>query len=195
MEKLVFVGEIIKGRSGHATLWVPGRNDLETAPSDWPERLYAGSLNVLIPPTGYPQQMQARGIPLTVKSLDVAGCKPEFTIPQHLMRHNMLTATDAMPHRGTAQVWRAILFADGHTIACWVLRRLGSGLEHELELVSGEGIRCSYELSEDVNWPAIVHVMGRWVALTWRWSGQLRSGLSPAFLAAAHRRRVKPEGN
>jgi len=164
MDKLIFTGQIIKARGGHAQLWVPGGNDLQVRPDDWPEQLYAGSLNVLIASNGYPEVMQSRRVPLTVKSLDVAGFAPEFTIPQHLMRNNQLTAIPTMPDRGTAQIWRARLLVGEHNVACWVLRRIGSGLEHELELVSGEGIRSTYKLPEDVRWPAIVHVIGRWGA-------------------------------
>lgn len=162
MDKLTFTGEIIKARGGHKGLRIPGRNDLVTGPPDWPEQLFAGSLNILIVDAGYPEEFRARQIPLTVKSLDIAGFAPEFTIPQGMMGNNMLKATQEMPKRGAAQIWRAALVANGHNIECWLLRRFGSGLEHELELVSKEGIRSTYGLPESVNWPAIVHVFGRW---------------------------------
>src|SRR4051794_12748725 len=132
MDKLTFTGNIIKARGGHAKLWIPGRNDLHERPPDWPEQLYAGSLNVLIAPDGYPQEMQARRIPVTVKSLDLGTFAPAFTIPQHLMRNNTLEPTPEMPQRGSAQVWRAVLSANGYNIQCWVLRRFDSGLDREL---------------------------------------------------------------
>jgi hypothetical protein len=164
MDKLTFVGEIIKGRGRHKELWIPGRADLVGAPADWPEQLHAGSVNVLIASNGYPQEFKARCIPLTVQSLDLAEFQPGFTIPQDQMQNNTLSAIPGAPNRGEAQVWRAHLLAGGNNIACWVLRRFGSGLMQELELVSGEGIRYAYKLPEEVRWPATVEVYGKWRA-------------------------------
>src|SRR5437667_379864 len=106
MDKLTFIGEIVKARGDHKNLWIPGRNDVLERPADWPERLYAGSVNVLIASDGYPKEFQTRHLPLNVQTLDVAGFEPEFTIPQHQMRNNTLTAVPGMPNRGEAQVWR-----------------------------------------------------------------------------------------
>lgn len=164
MDKLTFVGEIIKGRGGHKELGIPGRADLLGAPADWPARLFAGSLNVLIRPSGYPQEFTGRCIKLTVQSLDFAFFRPEFTIPRDQMRNNKLNAIPSMPNRGEAQVWRARLLVEGQNIVCWVRRRFGSGLTQELELVSGEGIRSTYKLPEEVRWPATVEVYGKWRA-------------------------------
>ena len=159
---LEFSGVIIKARGGHKELRIPGRKELPIAPADWPEILFPGSLNVLLGQSGYPPEMSFRRLPLTVKSLDVAGFQPEFVIEQELMGNNKLTRTRSMPNRGTAQVWRCKLSVRDQDICCWVLRRFGSGLDQELEIVSGEGIRSSYGLPEEKQWLAKVRMFGNW---------------------------------
>jgi hypothetical protein len=159
-DSLVFKGTVINGRGGHAELGVPGRHELPSAPEDWPESFFAGSLNVLV--SHYPIEFTSRGLRHSVKVLDTARFDPAFTIPQSQMRNNKLTPTPAMPHRGTAQVWRAMLTANDQTTRCWVLRRIGSGLDCELELVSGEGLRASLGLDRALEWSAQVTMWGHW---------------------------------
>lgn len=164
-DELRFKGRIIKGRGGHADLLVPGRDDVPDAPPDWPQELFPGSLNVLV--TVYPTEFEARGLPKTVKVLDTAGFVPAFRIPQTGMLRNKLTPQPGAPDRGTGQVWRAELVVDNHRVSCWVLRRVGSGLGNELELVSGEGIRVTYGLHEECEWPAEVRMFGSWMTSSW----------------------------
>lgn len=158
-KSLVFDGVVINGRGGHAELGVPGRHELPSAPHDWPEQLFPGSLNLRV--LQYPSEFRGRGLPESVKVLDAIPFGPEFTIPHGAMRNNKLTPTPAMPRRGTAQVWRTQLTANGHTVMCWVLRRIGSGLGRELELVSAEGLRAKLGLCRETEWPARVTVWGR----------------------------------
>jgi CTP-dependent riboflavin kinase len=160
MNKLVFSGNVVNGIGRHSELIVPGRNNLEHRPPDWPEILFRGSLNVRV--HGYPPEFAQRGLPNSVVVLDTAGFLPEFTIPQAKMLNNQLTANAGAPLRGTAQVWRAWLSANGDGVACWVLRRIGSGLRDQIELVAGTGLRNTLGLSRDKIWPAVVTIDGSW---------------------------------
>ena len=47
----------------HHLPWIPGRDELIAAPSEWPERLWPGSLNVWIAADGYLPEFAARGLP------------------------------------------------------------------------------------------------------------------------------------
>lgn len=137
---LVFLGEIVKGIGRHKELTIPGRGLLVAASPDWPERLVPGSLNVHV--TRYPDEFQSRRLPREVKVLDRCGFQPTFIIPQNAMRNNKLLPDEKRPRRGTAQVWRATITLDGQPeTACWLLRRIGSGLGHDLELVSERELR------------------------------------------------------
>jgi hypothetical protein len=148
MEPIVFKGHIAKGVGRYVELHVPGRDEIPQAPSDWPKVLCKGSLNVQIAPDGYPLLFNEKGLQNSTKSLD-ANCYPcTFEIAQHEFRNNKLAPNAAMPKRGSAQVWRAVLKANGHDIECWVLRRYGSGLADQLELLSEKHLRTEYELKD-----------------------------------------------
>jgi hypothetical protein len=110
----------------------------------------------------YPAEFVARGFRLSTKTLDTAGFEPEFTIRQDSMQNNMLAATQTMPHRGAAQVWRASLATVSVETSCWVFRRFGSGLETQIELVSAIGLRSKLGLARDQEWPAVITMSGRW---------------------------------
>ena len=160
---LIFKGQVIKARGGHTKLLVPGRQEIADAPLDWPLRLFPGSLNVLISPNGYPNEVIGRGIAPTVRFLDSASFRPAFSIAQSLMQNNLLNPENTrMTKGGTAHVWRCDLYAREQQIHCWILRRIGSGLARELEIVSSEGIRLTYNLPEPGPWPAAVHLFGEW---------------------------------
>jgi hypothetical protein len=94
--------------------------------------------------------------------LDVAGFEPDFTIAQTLMRNNQLTPVPTMPNRGAAQVWRALLIVVNTQTKCWVLRRFGSGLGDQIELVSNIRLRDTLGLTRDRQWPATVTMFGEW---------------------------------
>jgi hypothetical protein len=164
VNELKFAGRIVNGIGKHAELVIPGRNNLEGAPAEWPDHLFPGSLNLLV--FQYPDEFIARGLQPSTRALDTAGFEPEFTIRQDLMLNNMFAATETMPHRGTAQVWRASLATVGGEMSCWVFRRFGSGLENHIELVSAIGLRSRLGLSCDQEWPAVVTMSGRWQKIT-----------------------------
>jgi CTP-dependent riboflavin kinase len=148
MDPIVFKGCIVKGIGQHTTLSVPGRNDITQAPTDWPTKLCPGSLNVRVVPDGYPTLFKEKGLAETTKSLD-KDCYPcTFQIAQPEFGNNRLTPTSGNPRRGSAQVWRALLSANGDNINCWVLRRYGSGLSDQLELVSEIHLRTKYGLRD-----------------------------------------------
>lgn len=159
-DHLEFMGKIVNGRGHHAELGIPGRILLPNAPEGWPEMLCPGSLNVLV--NRYPQEFRARGLPDSVRTLDSGGFRPAFAIPPRLMSNNKLIPTSDAPSRGTAQVWRATITANGITAQSWVLRRIGSGLRDELELVSSEALRAVLGTDRTRDWPAEVTMWGQW---------------------------------
>lgn len=160
MDELVFKGRVVNGIGRHAELHVPGKSLLSAAPDDWPEKPYPGSLNILV--TQWPDAFSERKLAHSAKSLDMGGFAPAFTIPQNEMGNNQLGPRPDMAHRGTAQVWRALLNASDKETPCWVLRRFGSGLRDHIELVSEVGLRDSLGLSRDKEWPASLRMFGEW---------------------------------
>ena len=160
MDELNFTGKIVNGRGTHVELGVPGRSELINATNDWPERLKPGSLNLLV--SEFPDVFEMRRLPRSTESLDVAGFEPEFIIPQAAMSNNELKPSKDMPHRGAAQVWQAVLEVEKGSMPCWVLRRFGSGLDKELEMVSDVHLRTTLGLAKDREWPAKVKMFGVW---------------------------------
>ncbi len=152
MSAIIFKGKMTKGCGKYVELHVPGRNELSNAPADWPEVLYKGSLNVRIMRDGYPSEFSEAGLELTTRSLDEELFSPAFTIEQRQFGNNKLKPKPEMPKRGSAQVWRAKLTTNQEDFSCWVLRRFGSGLLHQLELLSGQHLRkaCGLEDDQDV---------------------------------------------
>jgi len=146
-QKITFRGTVVDGRGTFVQLHVPGRSEIPHAPPDWPDLLEKGSLNILVDDDGYPPQFAVYNLPLTVKSLDNRCFPAIFEIAQSAFGNNQLAPSREMPHRGSAQVWRAKLFGCTSLINCWVLRRYGSGLSRELELVSECHLRKMYGLS------------------------------------------------
>lgn len=144
-----FKGKITDGIGKHVELVVPGREDLESAPADWPVKLQPGSLNILVDTSGYPEAFVSMPLGCSVANLDDDCLPPVFQIPRDKMHNNKLTPTPESPRRGTGQVWRATLTTDMVKIDCWVLRRIGSGFVDKLELVSHEHLRNTYNLQND----------------------------------------------
>jgi hypothetical protein len=132
----------------YVQLHVPGRSELSACPSDWPEKLCLGSLNVRVAADGYPSLFLERGLSNTVASLDSNCYRANFDIAQDQFGNNKLFPDQSAPRKGSAQVWRAVLGANGRHIPCWVLRRYGSGLINELELLSHEHLRSAYHLED-----------------------------------------------
>ena len=135
------------GVGRHVELHVPGRNEISQAPADWPVTLQKGSLNVRISPKGYPSILRELGLPERVQSLDKRPFAPTFEIAQHEFGNNQLRAEPTMPNKGSAQVWRATLTVGAHNHRCWVLRRYGSGVGEQLELLSDVHLRTTYKLT------------------------------------------------
>jgi hypothetical protein len=162
MEKLRFAGTIVNGIGKHRELVVPGCNEFTCPAADWPERLFPGSLNVRV--LSYPDEFVRRGLRSAMDTLDSVGFEPEFAIPQALLGNNRLTPVLGMPDRGKAQVWRASVCANNVTLACWVLRRIGSALTQQIELVSSVHMRALLGADNTRDWPAVVAMQGRWRA-------------------------------
>lgn len=163
MGKIKFTGSIINGRGGHVELYVPGRDELPDAHPEWPLKLCPGSLNIKVDSDGYPSEFNKYGLANSVKSLDTALFKAAFEIKQDQLGNNKLTPTDAIPNRGDAQVWKSVLKANNKVISCWVLRRYGSGLAWELEVVSDINIRNEFGLTKEKDWPCEIELFGEWI--------------------------------
>ena len=149
MASLTFEGKISSGRGTHGELEVPGRDKLPNkAPKEWPSVLCKGSLNICIRQDGYPDLFEEHGLEKTVKSLDKRPIESSFEIDQGEFGNNKLVPAAEMQEKGSAQVWRALLITKEQEIGCWVLRRYGSGLRNELELVSEEHLRTEYNLED-----------------------------------------------
>ena len=159
--KIRYKGTIINGCGKHSELGVPGRTTLREAPDDWPDVLAPGSLNVLVASSGYPYIYRQLDIPTLVSILDNGFFKPVFTIEHAKFVNNQIIPTAQNPQNGMGQVWRTTLLAESNDIECWMLRRIGSGLKNQIELVSHEDIRATYGLDKNRRWPVTVIVEGK----------------------------------
>jgi len=140
MDELVFEGEVSRGKGCHSTLRVPGRETISNCPHDWPLTLSPGSLNIRV--DVYPPQLDARGLTSSVVELDRALFVPEFEILRDQFGNNKLGPRPGMPRCGDAQVWRAKIVREvGEVGECWVLRRFGSHVGEQLELVADRRLR------------------------------------------------------
>jgi len=165
MDELIFHGYVAPGMGKHNELGIPGRLLISaTAPTDWPERLQPGSLNIRLFADRIPREFSAHGLPPTVTSLDAGRFQPEFEIPQARIANNTI-APDRVrgPRGGDAQVWRAFLSDEGRALdipQAWVLRRFGSQVGEQLELVSGSRLRDTPGIENDR--VVAVRILGRW---------------------------------
>jgi hypothetical protein len=148
MNTISFRGVICRGVGRHVELHVPGKDEIRQAPTDWPTILEGGSLNVRIASDGYPALFAALNLPKSVLSLDKRPFPATFEIARHEFGNNRLGPKLGMPEGGSAQVWRAILTACGHDRPCWVLRRYGSSVGEQLELLSHVPMRSTYQLED-----------------------------------------------
>lgn len=147
MTTISFRGVIANGVGKHVELHVPGRNEISQAPHDWPVTLHKGSLNVRISPGGYPPLFANLGLPEVIRSLDTKAFPGDFEIAQHEFGNNGLGPVPGMPNKGSAQVWRATLLVNGRNLPCWALRRYGSDVGEQLELVSHLHMRSAFHLA------------------------------------------------
>ena len=148
--QLVFMCCVQRGIGCHANLKIPGRHELRDAPGDWPRHLCPGSLNCLIRDDGYPADFERLGKAEGIAKFDEGLFAPEFVIPQASIGNNTLEPTSILPKKGTAQVWRAVLRAviSGKEERCWMLRRIGSSIKRQVELVSSVRLRDVLALND-----------------------------------------------
>jgi hypothetical protein len=147
IEELEFLG-IIKDGSGNfsAELEISGSDKISTEIPDWPKILQPGTLNVRI--EKYPDCYEPEFGQLNVKCLDSRKFQPVAEIPHSDIKNNTLPPTPEFPDRGRAQIWQAILtkLATEKEAKCWVFRRIGSGMQLDLELVSDHHLRNAMSL-------------------------------------------------
>jgi len=144
MRELEFIGKVQanKGKFSQDMI-VPGRDDLLVPPADWPLQLAPGTLNIEI--NGFPE-----GFEDGLRKLDEGKFRAVLVIPQRKIIGNSLEPTPDQPTNGMAQVWRAELqvIATGQATTCWMLRRIGSSIESQIELVSEEHLRSGLNLCD-----------------------------------------------
>ena len=159
LEELQFKGVVKAGIGRHSELLVPGRSALPLSPSDWPEVLCPGSLNVRV--ETYPKIFEQRGLSNQIAELDRSLFRPEFEIPRELLGNNRLGPRPGIPRGGDAQVWRATLNTlDGSlSLPCWALRRFGSRVREQLEFVAAQKLR---ELGLQEDQPVVAILFGMW---------------------------------
>ena len=129
---------------------IPGRNALVLAPGDWPERLAPGTLNIAIHDDGFPEDLHFLGKHRGLRNLDEGDFHPALVIPPWRIQGSTLQPTADEPVRGSAQLWRAELavLSIGESATCWMLRRLGSEIVSQIELVSHEHLRSRLNLPD-----------------------------------------------
>lgn len=151
-ERLCFKGQIVSGAGTHKKMEFPEKKSLSGAPTDWPDTLHLGSLNIWVKefPDGFREPTGHNG---GLYDLDDGNFEPEFVIPGALISNNDLRIGDKP---ASAQVWRSQLLLTGRddNIDCWVLRRFGSNVGHEksgnvLEIVSAVHLRERYGLENN----------------------------------------------
>lgn len=163
LQKITFIGEVVNGRGTHSELFVPGRVELNSSHVNWPTKLSPGSLNIKIRHNGYPIEFSQHKLRATVSSLDKSLFKAAFEIKREQFRNNILFPSKHTPNGGDAQVWISKLEVNNRLIPCWVLRRYGSRLRTELEVVSDVKIRTTISLSTDIDWPCKLYLYGEWM--------------------------------
>ena len=162
LDQIIFKGLIVNGVGRHVELYVPGKLEILQAPEDWPDKLCSGSLNIRINPDGFPEEFMRYSINNKVEILDSGMFDPILIIKQDQFGNNMLVPNSEMLDRGTGQVWRATLHVNDRETRCWVLRRKGSRVGQQLEVVSHENIREKYGYDREKEWPAKLTLYGEW---------------------------------
>lgn len=151
MRTLEFIGKVRSNKGKfHKDMVIPGRMALGSAPAEWPTQLIPGTLNVGIDENGFPSDLDGIGKSDRVRKFDEGNFKPAFVIAQEEIIGNTMKPKDGQPLRGTAQVWQTELcnLSTGATVRCWMLRRVGSGISAQIELVSEYHLREHLGLSD-----------------------------------------------
>jgi len=162
MDKVYFEGTVISGISKYSELEFPDKTKIKEAPDDWPQHLVKGSLNICIDEDGYPEEFSNLGHQNDTSILDKTQFQPEFIIPGNLIKNNKLVPSQECHNRGNAQVWRATLTkkCSGDSTNCWVVRRFGSTIYRDLEIVSDIHLRNHFKLENGDR--VIVLMFGQW---------------------------------
>jgi len=145
-----FKGKVVSGCGKHSDLIIPGKMKLPNAPSDWPDVLCPGSLNVEIFIAELPKGLDDLGPGVLVKKLDNGILKPAFVIQQSAIINNTIGPLGPVIGRGDALLWRAKInvLKTAQDFSCWVLRRLDSGMTRHIELVSSVNLRRTLNLCD-----------------------------------------------
>jgi hypothetical protein len=150
MRTLVFKGSVHsnKGRF-HREMVVPGRETLRSSPTDWPAQFAPGTLNIQVDLESC-VGLGEIGSSVGVKKFDEGQFKPALVIPQNEIVGNTLKPKAGEPQKGTGQAWRAELLvnATGATTKCWMLRRIGSSIASQIELISEDHLRNRLNLND-----------------------------------------------
>lgn len=131
---------------------IPGRGAFMAAPLDWPITLQPGTLNIKIDLSAVPGVFSEIGSSNGIKRFDERNFAPAFVIPQDSIKGNTLKPNERQPNKGTAQIWRAelLVISTGKAAKCWMLRRIGSGIYNQIELVSDLHLRSHPNLTDDI---------------------------------------------
>jgi hypothetical protein len=143
-ESMRFFGVAAEGCGRFAEeLILPTKDRLSQPIRDWPDLPAEGTLNVHIEESGFPPEYLANFKEASFRCLDTRLFVPEAELPWTDIGGNTLPPTPSRPDRGRAQVWRATIINVKREAMhlCWVLRRIGSALRVELELVADENLR------------------------------------------------------
>lgn len=143
-------------------LVLPSGSNLSKPIRDWPEVPQPGTLNVRVKDGFPPEFIEAFGQP-NVQMLDSRRFKPEAELDWKEIGNNTLPPLPNCPDRGNAQVWRATLrnLNTGAECLCWALRRIGSGLSVDFELVAGVKLRDQLALIDGT--PVEIDLQGEWI--------------------------------
>lgn len=151
MRKLDFTGTVRSNKGRFADdMRIPGRDELFLKPADWPPRLAPGTLNIQVNDDGFPAGFEDIEKGDGLKKLDEGSFKSVLVIPARKIAGNTLKPDADHPTRGFAQVWQADLqvIATGREAKCWMLRRIGSSVARQIELVAQEHLRSGLNLSD-----------------------------------------------
>jgi hypothetical protein len=160
---LRFIGVVRPGIGKFAKqLELPKRESLSTVIRDWPDVPQPGTLNVRVQ-DGFPAEFIAAFGQPDVRLLDSRRFAPEAELNWQEIGSNTLPPQPNRPDRGNAQVWRATLrnLSTGAECLCWALRRIGSGLSVDFELVAGDKLRERLALSDGT--PVEIDLEGQWI--------------------------------
>ncbi len=151
MRKLDFIGTVCSNQGEFSqTMVIPGRGGLVLSPTDWPLELSPGTLNIQANDDGFPAGFDEIGEGDGLIKFDKGKFKSEFAIPPWRITGNTLQPTPEEPLRGSAQLWLAELqvISTDQVASCWMLRRLGSMITSQIELVAQDHLRTRLNLCD-----------------------------------------------